>query len=536
MSSFEKSNRWNRRRFLEVAGAGSLGLMLNGCSRKSAPDGPAVIPGVSPGTHSGLWGSYTPEQTASMIPDQWRPEGVLELFLMGGLNPWDTFYTVPEHGDPQKGGPYAGQQWWTWQEGEENVKDTFQLCGGGDRALYEPFAKDSEGLMVNLGPWLYPLRERPDILARMRIHVVFHDLEPHEGACPLFLSGQPRGTPRMASTGSHVQRYWNDHGIPGRTVPYSYVVYPTSNYFAGFNVESAFAIGSHPGTARPLSIGLMPENPLSDQLARSTLAGHAEQVDAAIDYYLNRFKAGYVNPANGEGLDVPALMHYMHARNALRMSPDLQELITPELLKTFKGAECGYESELDPSAMGLKIAAHMLTAGVNPARYVHTVDSGLIESKDGGYDTHEYHIRDTSRNAVHMCRELVKIINEPGEDDDTKLSLDKHQVLITSEMGRTPYPQGGGNVRGLDHWPYGFIAVSIGGYVDESRAGVVGAIGEDGRAITGITPAEFRAGLLIAQGMWPFSPESFAVSDVRGATDEISAAMIAREKVLGFSA
>jgi hypothetical protein len=521
----------DRRRFLQLTSGAALGLMTPRCS-SSKSTGPAdTIIAPSPM----LWGDHGSDAAHAMIPTKSRPEGILEVFLMGGLNPWDTFYVVPEHGDPKKGGEFAGQQWWTWQDGEENIPDIFQLCGGGNRPLYEPFALDSEGLMVNLGPWLYPLRERKDILDRMRIHVVFHDLEPHEGACPLFLSGQPRGTPRMASTGSHVQRYWNAHGVANRTVPYSYVIYPTSNYFAGFNVESAFAIGSHPGTAQPLSIGLMPENPLSEQLSRATLTGYAAEVDAAIQFYLERFKAGYTAPGAPKSLDVPGLMHYIHARNAIQMSPDLQDLITPDLLKVMTGSECGYEAELDPSAMGLKIAAHLLTSPIDPARYVHTVDSGLIESKDGGYDTHEYHVRDTSRNAVHMCRELIQIINEPGENDPTKLDLDRHQVLITSEMGRTPYAQGGGNVRGLDHWPYGFIAVSIGGFVNDERAGVAGAIGEDARSITGITPAEYRAALLLSQGIWPFSPESFAVSDVRGANSELEAAMMVREKVLGFT-
>ena len=36
--------------------------------------------------------------------------------------------------------------------------------------------------------------------------------------------------------------------------------------------------------------------------------------------------------------------------------------------------------------------------------------------------------------------------------------------------------------------------------------------------------------------IWPFSPEAFAVSDVRGATTEIQAAELAMSRVLGYGA
>jgi hypothetical protein len=449
---------------------------------------------------------------------------VLEVFLMGGLNPWDTFYVVPEHGEPAAGGPYAGQQWWTFQEGEENVPEHFSLCGGGGRPLYEPFALDSTNKQVNLGPWLWPLRERKDILNRMRLLVISHDLEPHQAAAPLVLGGQPRGTPRLATTGAHVQRFWQDK-IPGRTAPFSYVIHPTSDFVAGFNVEASFAIGNHPGRARPLAVPVMANNPIARQLARSSIQNR-DAVDAAMNYYISRYQAQYGTFRSSQ------LEQYTYARDAIRRAPELQSLLTNDILAPIAGSECGDDADLDVTAMGLKLGAHLLTSPQHTAKYVHVVDSGLVEALEGGYDTHNYHVRATARNTVHMCRRLTALINEPGESDPNKLDLDRHMVVLSTEMGRTPYPELG-NIRGLNHWPYGFVVAVIGGPIGTEESGIVGSIGEDAKATSWVTPGEFRLGLLLAQGIWPFSHDAFAIPDVRNVTTELDGAMRVRDLIWG---
>ena len=75
--------------------------------------------------------------------------------------------------------------------------------------------------------------------------------------------------------------------------------------------------------------------------------------------------------------------------------------------------------------------------------------------------------------------------------------------------------------------------VTSGGPVTEDQRGVYGAIGPGGYADSYITPPEFRAGLLLAQGIWPFSPQSFAVGDVRNVNSEADAAIQLRDRVLG---
>lgn len=174
----------------------------------------------------------------------------------------------------------------------------------------------------------------------MRIHIIFHNLKPHKNTCPLFLNKQPHKTPQMTSTNSHIQHYWNDHNALDQTVPYSYVIYPTNNYFTNFNMESAFTIGSHPNTTQPLSIGLIPENPLNKQLGHTSLNKYASQMDSTIQFYLKQFKTKFTIPKTPKSLDVPNLIHYIHTRNTIQMSPDLQNLITPNLLKIMTNTEC----------------------------------------------------------------------------------------------------------------------------------------------------------------------------------------------------
>ena len=214
-----------RRDFLRRLGQGSVATAL-GCRQEEdlllSPNG---------------WGIPAPHQAFTQLPAEVIPDGVLELFLVGGLNPWDTFYVVPEHGAPSKGGPYAGQQWWTFQESTENsVPTLFDQCGGGSRDLTEPWATDANGKTVHLGPFIYPLRDRPDILSRMRVIVTAHSCEPHDLAAPYVLNGAPPGSARFAATGSHVERFRRSSSPIAKSTPYSYVLYSESE-FAAFSMS-----------------------------------------------------------------------------------------------------------------------------------------------------------------------------------------------------------------------------------------------------------------------------------------------------------
>lgn len=515
---------------MKLCSGAALGLSLPRCGSK---DEELITTG------SGLWGEPGSDQLQGMLSPGKVPERVLEVFLGGGLNPWDTFYVVPEHGDPKRGGPFANTQWWCFQaDGKMGVPEVFGRCGGGSRPLYEPFATDSDGKMVNLGPWVYPLRDRPDILSRMRVLVLSHDVLPHHAALPLGLSGIESSSPRMAVLGSHLQRYHRDRDTGNHPAPYSYLIMQSSLDING-NADAAAAVGLHRGAARPMSVRLGSGDRLTHQLLRSAVSGHRTETDALVRHYLAQTQARLRLRGEGDPVRAAELADMAAARTSMENHEALAKLLTGDVMTIGGGSTCEDVEMPDETDAGIRLATHLLTTPNQPARYVNLVDGGLYPDPAGlGYDTHWDHVGWSSRNVVHMCRKLASRINEPGEGDPGKLDLDKHMVVLNSEFGRTPYrefsqanPQG----TGTNHWAAGYVVVMFGGPMDADRKGVIGSIREDGRATSGFTPAEFRAAVLLSTGVWPFSAEGFRVSDVRGATNELEAALLLKEKVLGYA-
>lgn len=522
----------SRRRFLQVSGSAALGLSLGRCGEsEEAP--PLLYP-----TADGLWGAPDPGQQLGMLPLHRQPQRVLEVFLLGGLCPWDTFYVVPEFGDPARGGPFAGHQWWTFQgDGDLSPQSMFARCGGGSRPLLQPFGLDSEGVQVQLGPWVYPLRDRPDILARMRIWVLHHTLEPHEGAIPLGMTGHGRGVARMAGLGAHVQRYHQDRWTQGARAPFAYTIFQSSMDIDS-NGDAATAIGLHRASARPMAIRLGPEAPLYEQLLRRAAGGKQGPLDALIGHYTQRLRGRLIAPGRTTEARSSAVSDYAFAREVMQNHGQLASMFTPDALAVGEAAMCERASQADETQASLRLAVSLLTHPQQPARYVNVVEGGLYTDEAGqGYDTHQHHILQGSPNVVYALRRMAEQINEPGEGDPSKLDLDRDMVLINTEFGRTPVreitedrPDG----TGLDHWPFAYVVVGFGGPIDADRAGVVGAIGENSQPISWHSPTEHRAAMLLSMGIWPFSPEAFAVGDVRDAKDEIEAAARLKEGILGY--
>jgi len=469
------------------------------------------------------WGEWPDDKIEALIPPERQAQSVLEVYLYGGMNAFDTFYTVPSWGEGQQTflNAFLAQ-----------TEERFMGCGFTGE-LTQPFAADSLGVEVHLGPWTTPLRERPDIVDRMRVIVQRHDSLPHEGANPYALTGSRLGSPRLAGVGASIQRNFLERPGGLRSTPYAYVLYPGVD-FPTDNVKAASSVGLHPGSARPLSVTVDANSELSNLLARNGVGDRRGEFDAAIDHYMRDYEARFRPGGKGSATRSAERSNYNFAHYARRAADELEGVLEPGLFQLIQGDECDFE-ETDRPAMQARLAASLLTREKDRARYVQWIDGGLRPHPAGGHDTHQKHVEYASSNVSHTLRQLAAIINEPGENDPGKIDLDTTMVVLNTEFGRTPHVQGN---NGLNHWPQGMVNVIIGGPVTTTERGIYGAIGEDqGIADTWVSPAENRMMVMMALGIYPFSSQTFAVGDVGGGVgNELEAAKRLKEIYLGIKA
>jgi hypothetical protein len=470
------------------------------------------------------FGEVPKEAEGILIPSEQRAQSILEIFLYGGVSQYESFYCVPSLGQADN------SQWYSFLN--DGVQAAVDKCGWTQAPLTEPFALDSNGAMVHLGPFVMPLRERPDVVARTRVSITAHDLEPHEGAIPMVLAGRGLGHPALSGLGAHIQRYFLDQfPEPGRA-PYSYALLSAgANGLPTDNIRSVAAIGMHPGAARPLSIQIDAAGDLTQLLGRQNIAAVRPQYDVLMQHYIDQYHARLKWKGQGAPLRAPRLGDLEAASRSIGNSSAISGVLEPQFFQQFGGSQCGDNADTDAMGMNVKLAAHLLTHPTTPAKYVCVVDTGLQGADGGGgYDTHFENSITQSRNLSHTLKSILSVVNQPGENDPMKIDLDKTMIVLTSEFGRTPWKQGN---QGRNHWPYGFPIVFIGGPVRSVNKGVFGGCGNDGRATLASTPQENRIAALLAMGIWPFAQESYNVSDVPGAANEVSAALLVQKRQLG---
>jgi hypothetical protein len=496
------------------------------------------------GANAAGWGTWPTDREDLMLPVDLRPQSVLELCFHGGITPWETFYTVPAWG--QANNTFSNL---FMDEGYLNPVNFYNnVCQYDDVPYTTPFAEDAAGLMVSLGPWLRPLKQRPDILARMRILVQSHTVLAHEGANPISFTGDFLGNPRLAGIGAPIQRYFSEQPGGERAVPYAFVLYPGGSGFSGFNVGSASAIGFHPGSARPLNVTVSQDSVLADLLARPGLdQSDPEAFDAAVSHYVQAYENRFRPQGVGQSTRSLERGNYAFANFARQNAAELTAVLSPDLFAPVNGQTCPAGSgeiatqNLDMPAMMANVARSLLTRETNRARYVNWIDTGIFPRPEIGYDVHNEHVLYTSRSVPHTLQQLANIIREPGSTDDTLLDLDQTMIVINMEFGRTPYRQVPGSL-GTNHWPYGYVNVVIGGPIraDDGRtpgSSIYGNITEEsgGYADSFVTPTENRIMVLDALGIYPFSSQSYAVADVRFCADEIEGVTRVRDELWGIT-
>ena len=509
-----------RRDFLRLSAAGAAGLAAAGAWRDRR-------------AHGAPFGEFPSEAAAVALPAQLRADSVLEVFLYGGLSIWETLYLVDAYGRPADP-DYPNQQFHTFRGGgADSVEAALAACEfPGGAPMGEFFARDALGAEVQLGPFAYRLRQRADLIDRMRLVVQHHRLEPHEAAVPQALTGKPLGQPSAAGLGAHIQRYFVDRAEPSRAAPFSYLF--AAGGLPGDNVSAAAATGVHPGVARPLAVNITNSERFAELLARGEVGSldARDRHDQLMSVYTRQFGRRLRWGGGGEQVRSARFADLAVAVGAVGNVDAISAVMDGSLFIPAEGLACGDRNDFDVPGMSLNAARHLLTHPEQPARYVCVSDVGLYEaSGGGGYDTHTTNSHDTARNFDNVVRGLSAIINAPGEGDPQKIDLDRTLVILNTEFGRTPTRQDGGS--GRNHHPYGYVTAFIGGPIRSGAAGIHGAIGPDGIADTYAQPAENRIAALLALGIWPFAQEAFAVSDVRGAGTEEDAAAAVTRNILG---
>ncbi|HUS33360.1 MAG TPA: DUF1501 domain-containing protein [Kofleriaceae bacterium] len=471
------------------------------------------------------FGVFPSGSEAAMLPASMRAKRVLEVFLYGGLSPWETLYFVRNYGtpsDPQ----YANQQYYTFATSNDAMLGTTR-CNAGSFSTQRPFASDALGAQVEIGPFGNRLVSRTDVTDRMRLIVQKHNLEPHEAAVPQALTGRPVGQPNAAGLGAHIQRA-RLASTPDRASPHSYVF--ATGGISSDNVAAAAAAGAHPGAARPLLIKTDNASGFTNLLKRQAVGTAREHHDALVDVYATQYSNRLKWPS-GERVRSARMDDFNVAFGNQRKVDAISGVLSSDLFTTQGGNSCGTSKQKDIPLMGLSAAAKLLTHPTEPASYVCVSDVGLYEaSGGGGYDTHSDNARDTAVNFDHMLKNLLAIINAPGENDPRKLNLDDTLIILNTEFGRTPTAQGS---TGRNHHPYGYVTAFIGG---PTVKGIGGAIGPDAQATEYATPAQNRIAALLSLGIWPFAQEGFAVSDVPNASGELDAAVKSMQFCLGRTA
>ena len=487
MTSTTRLFRPTRRRLLAGLGAGALAF------------------GTGARTSRAAWGEFPSGLAGVGLAPERRARPVLQHYMNGGMTAWDTLYCVPGWGAADN----------TYLHAVDSAA-RFAACGLTG-AITLPFAEDSVGAAIHLGPWTHPLWQRPDVLARMRVVLVRHDQLPHETAIPLALSGRRLGDPALAGTGAAVQRHFAERE-GSRRLPWSYVL-RVGDESRSDNLAAATAVGLHPAGARPMEIRLAELVRLGQLLRRDAIGEYRDPLDALVARQLARYEDALRR--NDGRVRAPSLDVYAASSRAMAQAPELRDLVPPDAGLLTWGSACGEHGISTPSQCAA-LAAHLLTLADEPARYVHWIDRALLPSEDGGHDTHRKHAFSAAINYPHTFERLLGIINAPGEHDPGKLDLDDTLIAVTTEFGRSPALQPG--LDGLNHWPHMTACALIGGPIDAPA--IAGYAREsDGIAMQAASPAELRAALLVALGVYPFDAGGLATSDIQGSDGDPTRAL-----------
>jgi len=510
----------SRRAFLTQSAALAAGASVGGY--------PVIAPAQQ---SSGGWGDLS-----ELLPGT-KPYKVLEIHLEGGLSPWETFYVR------------LGQRGLDWRGFEAKVKATEWPHAGSDNLqnLCRFSSRSGTGTMpfdtthadhpIHLGPATAPLW-RDDILKRMRVVVLQHDLQPHEAAIPYAATGLRLGRPQMAGMGAAVQRR-REATNPDLRTPAAYVCMSDASPVAPDGRQAFWSSGQLGGGARPVVLRIGGGDQFVQRLERENArdGNSTKRFDDLLTAYLNAY-TGLMQPplpADGHRIAIRSkgFAEYDAALRMLKNAKELHSILTGSGTGLFDQITDGGCVRLHDGALGavtvnttrmaLTVAAALLRPSGN-ASYACVIDSGRLNDAGTNYDTYDTHFNNhvevTFANLYNTLASLRALI------DLQLIDLDSTLIVLSTEFGRTPEPSATHD--GRDHWPLGYTAALIGGPIAAidppnapfnpgSAARVLGRI-EDATGVAAVrsvfTATDLRAAAVLGAGINPFTGDYINQGDL----------------------
>lgn len=471
---------------------------------------------------------------------------ILEIYIYGGLSPWETFFLNPTTGGSSCGSATSCPtdeladasklQWGLFQCAFQRLS----AVNAPNQPVTRLFDRN-----IHLGPATRPLW-RTDLLDRMRTLVTTHDLLPHEAAIPFCLTGTRLGKPTMAGTGAAVERRYGRNGIPA-----AYIIRPEGTK-ASDNVDTVLAVGQHPASSRPLLIDIKCGGPELGLLTRADTVAQ----DNLLKFYREQYQARLTRPGQTTPVRNRAFNEYMAMtdsffnRAAIKDAVGQFDVNDPILDGT--DTQCHSSSgELrcpndpfkeDSTRQALAFAAYLLRTDQTNTKYVCVVDAGRESSPSAGYDTHgDEHAKLQYRNLSSTLSLLAALTKTDASNPVPKIPAHT-LIVITTEFGRSPDRDPAG---GRKHWPHAYTQVLLPpAHTALDGKTIVGSINRDARVdaatpggIACVTPTDLRAALLMALEIDPFADGNFGsggLSEAIGGGDTTTGKLGLVEKVLGY--
>ena len=455
-----------------------------------------------------------------------RDYKILEIFLTGGLSPWETFYV--DNPGTNESDDTSSPESWRGSFGFAAAVECAPSPGGEfSRAFPVPDSPVHFGFATR-ALWDAPEGETP-MWDRTRVVVVRHNQAPHEGGIPISLTGLRLGNPRLAGLGAPIDRHVRAGGgdlAADRVFPAAYFLEPDGT---NAELDNAVSVGQHGPGYRPVRFPLTGAAEFRAALARTTTGGGGSY-DGLIDAYRASFTDALSH--GGSQLRSTGLDGYSSARNALGIAPALEEIIGDTLdVPAARLVRCDSE-EAYPLEQALDLALDLLNREDETQRAGYV---GIAEKRDR-YDGHRANAAHNIPTLAALLSLLKRKVFPEGAGLPT-LNLDDTMVVLTSEFGRTPWWQVG-RTDGRNHHPEGSLSVLIGGPIPVGRSGYAGSMTSAGYAADdAFTPADVRAAVLMAAGIDPLeTPDVFSISDLSipsGAAEEALRLRTLREEILG---